>query len=235
MDMIVGFSNKLDANMFRARLSEVETQVHGSQPLLVFDNHDNIRSWERYGDGVHNVAIAKLLATMLFTTRATALMYYGEELGMVTSTPTRVEDVRDPIGRTGWPKEKGRDGERTPMQWDTTPPQAGFSTSPTTWLPVASNYKTVNVQTELADPNSLLNWYKKLIAMRREIPALRDGGVVVGGTANPGVLSYVRAGPAGGHGVGVGVCMKGQPLKNVLCFKDGGVRATADQTGLRGC
>ena len=51
MDMIVGFSNKLDANMFRARISEVETQVHGSQPLLVFDNHDNVRSWERYGDG----------------------------------------------------------------------------------------------------------------------------------------------------------------------------------------
>ena len=152
MDMIVGFSNKLDANTFRKRISEVETQVHGSQPLLVFDNHDNIRSWERYGDGVHNTQIAKLIAAMLFTTRATALMYYGEELGMRTTTPTRVEDVKDPIGKTGWPKEKGRDGERTPMQWDATPPQAGFSTSATTWLPVASNYKTVNVQTELADP-----------------------------------------------------------------------------------
>ena len=130
MDMIVGFSNKLDANSFRARLSEVETQVHGSQPLLVFDNHDNIRSWERYGDGVHNTQIAKLLGAMLMTTRATALMYYGEELGMVTSTPTRVEDVKDPIGKTGWPKEKGRDGERTPMQWDASNPQAGFSTNP---------------------------------------------------------------------------------------------------------
>ncbi len=126
MDMIVGFENKLDANAFRARLGEVETQVHGSQPLLVFDNHDNIRSWERYGDGVHDVQIAKLIAAMLLTTRATALMYYGEELGMVTSTPTRVEDVKDPIGRTGWPKEKGRDGERTPMQWDASNPQAGF-------------------------------------------------------------------------------------------------------------
>jgi glycosidase len=82
MDMIVGFANKLDANLFRERILEVETEVHGSQPLLVFDNHDNMRSWERYGDGVHNVAIAKLIATMLFTTRATALMYYGEELGM---------------------------------------------------------------------------------------------------------------------------------------------------------
>ena len=230
MDMIVGFSNKLDANTFRARLSEVETQVHGSQPLLVFDNHDNIRSWERYGDGVHNVAIAKILATMLFTTRATALMYYGEELGMTTSTPTRVEDVRDPIGRTGWPKEKGRDGERTPMQWDATPPQAGFSTSPTTWLPVASNYKTVNVQTELADPNSLLNWHKQLIEMRRKRDAVRDGGMVMLDGTNPSVLSYVRTAPPGHHNIVVALNMTGQPQKIALDLKEAGIQQTAVKT-----
>jgi alpha-glucosidase len=230
MDMIVGFSNKLDANMFRARLSEVETQVHGSQPLLVFDNHDNIRSWERYGDGVHDVAIAKILATMLFTTRATALMYYGEELGMTTSTPTRVEDVRDPIGRTGWPKEKGRDGERTPMQWDPTPPQAGFSTSPTTWLPVASNYKTVNVQTELADPNSLLNWHKQLIEMRRKRDAVRDGGMVMLDGTNASVLSYVRTAPPGHHNIVVALNMTGQPQKIALDLKEAGIQQTAVKT-----
>jgi alpha-glucosidase len=230
MDMIVGFSNKLDANMFRARISEVETQVHGSQPLLVFDNHDNIRSWERYGDGVHNVAIAKLLATMLFTTRGTALMYYGEELGMTTSTPTRVEDVRDPIGRTGWPKEKGRDGERTPMQWDASAPQAGFSTSPTTWLPVASNYKTVNVQTELADPNSLLNWHKNLIEMRKKRDAVRDGGMVMLDTANPSVLSYVRTAPPGHHNIVVTLNMTAQPQKIALDLKEAGIQQTAVKT-----
>jgi alpha-glucosidase len=228
--MIIGFSNKLDANMFRARISEVETQVHGSQPLLVFDNHDNIRSWERYGDGVHDVAIAKILATMLFTTRATALMYYGEELGMVTSTPTRVEDVRDPIGRTGWPKEKGRDGERTPMQWDPTPPQAGFSTSPTTWLPVASNYKTVNVQTELADPNSLLNWHKQLIEMRRKRDAVRDGGMVMLDGTNASVLSYVRTAPPGHHNIVVALNMTGQPQKIALDLKEAGIQQTAVKT-----
>ncbi len=230
MDMIVGFSNKLDANMFRARLSEVETQVHGSQPLLVFDNHDNIRSWERYGDGVHNVAIAKILATMLFTTRATALMYYGEELGMVTSTPTRVEDVRDPIGKTGWPNEKGRDGERTPMQWDPTPPQAGFSTSATTWLPVASNYKTVNVQTELADPNSLLNWHKNLIEMRRKRDAVRDGGMVMLDGTNASVLSYVRTAPPGHHNIVVALNMTAQPQKIALDLKEAGIQQTAIKT-----
>jgi alpha-glucosidase len=230
MDMIVGFSNKLDANTFRARISEVETQVHGSQPLLVFDNHDNIRSWERYGDGVHNVAIAKLIATMLFTTRATALMYYGEELGMTTTTPARVEDVKDPIGRTGWPKEKGRDGERTPMQWDSSVPQAGFSTSATTWLPVASNYKSVNVQTELADPNSLLNWHKQLIEMRRKRDAVRDGGMVMLDTSNPNVLSYVRTAPPGHHNIVVALNMTGQPQKIALDLKEAGIQQTAMKT-----
>jgi alpha-glucosidase len=230
MDMIVGFSNKLDANMFRTRISEVETQVHGSQPLLVFDNHDNIRSWERYGDGVHNVQIAKLIAAMLLTTRATALMYYGEELGMVTSTPTRVEDVKDPIGKTGWPKEKGRDGERTPMQWDASAPQAGFSTSAKTWLPVASNYKTVNVQTELADPNSLLNWYRRLITLRREIPALHDGGMVMVDTTNASVLSYVRTVPAGGKAVVVALNMTAQPQKIALDLASAGISQRAVRT-----
>jgi alpha-glucosidase len=230
MDMLVGFSNKLDANMFRTRISEVETEVHGSQPLLVFDNHDNIRSWERYGDGVHNEQIAKLIAAMLFTTRATALMYYGEELGMVTSTPTRVQDVKDPIGITGWPKEKGRDGERTPMQWDSSSPQSGFSTSATTWLPVASDYKTVNVQTELADPNSLLNWYKRLIAMRREMAALRDGGMVMVDTANPSVLSYVRTAPGSGNAVVVALNMTAEPQQIALDLSPAGISSKAVRT-----
>ena len=230
MDMIVGFTNKLDVNAFRTKISEVETQVHGSQPLLVFDNHDNMRSWERYGDGVHNTQIAKLIAAMLFTTRATALMYYGEELGMTTTTPTRVEDVKDPIGRTGWPKEKGRDGERTPMQWDASNPQAGFSTDAKTWLPVPANYKTVNVQTELADPNSILNWHKKLIAMRRELPALRDGGMVMVDTTNASVLSYVRTAPGVGHPVVVALNMTAQPQKIALDLSPAGISSKAVKT-----
>ena len=230
MDMIVGFSNKLDASTFRQRISEVETQVHGSQPLLVFDNHDNVRSWERYGDGVHNEQIAKLIATMLLTTRATALMYYGEELGMTTTTPTRVEDVKDPIGKTGWPKEKGRDGERTPMQWDASNRQAGFSTDAKTWLPVPPNYTTVNVEAELKDPNSLLNWHKKLIAMRRTRDAVRDGGIVMLDATNPSVLSYVRTAPAGHHNILVALNMTAQPQTIALDLKEAGIQQTAVRT-----
>ena len=185
MDMLLGFSNKLSAPAFRKYIDEADTQLHGSQPLFVFDNHDNVRSIDRYGDGVHNQQIAKLLAAVLLTTRSTALLYQGEELGMITSTPTRREDVKDPIGITGWPKEKGRDGERTPMQWDASNRQAGFSTDAQTWLPVPASYVTLNVATEQQDPASQLRWYQQLIAMRRNLPALHDGGIVMLDTGTP--------------------------------------------------
>ena len=196
MDMQVGFINKLDANLFRQRISEAETKIEGNQPLFVFDNHDNIRSWNRYGDGTHDELIARLLAAILFTTRSTALMYYGQEIGMTTTPPERKEDVKDPIGITGWPREKGRDGERTPMQWDASQ-NAGFSTAASTWLPVAADYKTKNVKAEQDDPNSLLNWYKQLIAMRKTDPTLRDGSMTMLDQTNSSVLSYLRNSVAG--------------------------------------
>lgn len=196
MDMQVGFTNKLDAALLRQRINDAETKIDGNQPLFVFDNHDNIRSWNRYGDGVHDVAIAKLIATLLLTSRSTALIYYGEELGMVTTTPTRKQDVKDPIGITGWPKEKGRDGERTPMQWDAGK-NSGFSIAASTWLPVAPDYVTTNVASQEADPNSLINWHKKLIAMRKTDPTLRDGKMVMLNPDNPSVLSYIRESVAG--------------------------------------
>jgi alpha-glucosidase len=192
MNMFLGFGPgvKLSAEYFRKYITEAGTELHGGQPLFVFDNHDNRRSIDRFGDGVHDVAIAKILATILLTTHSTALTYYGAEIGMHTSTPTRKEDVKDPIGITGWPKEKGRDGERTPMQW-TPGLQAGFSTNPHTWLPVAPDYKTVNVQTESNEAGSLLEWNKKLIALRRSNVALHDGELTML-DSGPNVLAYVR-------------------------------------------
>jgi alpha-glucosidase len=230
MDMLLGFSNKLDPTTFRSYIEQAETQLHGSQPLFVFDNHDNPRSWERYGDGVHNQKIARLIASVLLTTRATALMYYGEELGMVTSTPTRREDVKDPIGITGWPQEKGRDGERTPMQWDSSNTEAGFSTDPHTWLPVPSSYATVNAASESKDPSSLLSWYQQLIRMRRQLPALHDGGIVVLDSTNSNVLSYVRTAPKGSPAVLVALNMSATPQTVSLDVKAAGIQAQSGKT-----
>ncbi|MGC9947070.1 MAG: alpha-glucosidase [Bryobacteraceae bacterium] len=190
MDTQVGFINKLDVGQFRAKIAEAETQLDGNLPLFVFDNHDNTRSWDRYGDGRHNDAIARVIAAVLLASRSVAMMYYGQEIGMVTTPPTRKEDVKDPVGLTGWPKDKGRDGERTPMQWDVTR-NAGFTTG-TPWLPVPPNFTTVNVQTESRQPASPLEWYRRLIQLRAAHPALRDGAHVMLNVQDNSVLSWLR-------------------------------------------
>jgi alpha-glucosidase len=191
MDMQVGFINKLDVSEFRKNISDAETGLNGNEPLFVFDNHDNPR-WDRYGDGTHNMDIGRMLATVLFASRDTAMMYYGDEIAMVTTPPTSKDQVKDPIGITGWPKEKGRDGERTPMQWDAGT-NAGFAKDGVTpWLPIPSSYKTTNVQTEVSDYDSMLNWYKQLIELRRTNPAIRDGQHVMLNTGNNNVLMWLR-------------------------------------------
>ena len=210
MDMQVGFIDHLDVNEFRTKINQAETELDGYMPLFVFDNHDNDRSWNRYGDGKHDAAIARIVGAILLTTRSADLMYYGQEIGMVTTPPKTLAEVQDPDGIRGWPKYKGRDGERTPMQWDPGK-AAGFSTAAKTWLPIPASYKTVNVQVESGQPDSLLNWYKHLITMRAQNPALRDGQNIMVDTSNPDVLSYLRKNPGAGPSVLVAMNFTDQP------------------------
>jgi alpha-glucosidase len=192
MDTQIGFINKLDVATFRARLTDAEEHLDDHTPLLVFDNHDNARLDLRYGDGVHNTDIERVISAILFTSRGASLFYYGDEIGMKTTPPTRKEDVKDPVGLTGWPKDKGRDGERTPMQWDAAP-NAGFSSaSAKPWLPIPADYTTVNVKAEKAAPDSLFAWYQALIRLKKTNPALAAGTETMLDNENPNVLSWVR-------------------------------------------
>ncbi len=187
MDFMFTTVNKLSPPDFRKQIAAVDS---AGWPVFVLSNHDIVRSYVRYGDGVHNDAIAKVMAGMYLTLRGTPIMYYGEELGMTNNDPTRKEDVHDPIGKLGWPKERGRDGERTPMQWNATA-NAGFS-KVKPWLPVPESSKSHNVATELNDNESVLNFYKKVLALRHENTALLDGDYVALNESDPNVLSYLR-------------------------------------------
>ncbi len=191
MDMPVAFVNKLDVGAFRERIAEAETKLDGNVPLLVFDNHDQPRMDVRYGDGVHDVAIQRVLSTILFTSGGASLMYYGDEIGMKTTPPTRKEDVKDRMGGlANWPRFKGRDGERTPMQWNDGS-NAGFTTG-NPWLSVPSTATTVNVKAEEGDSDSLLNWYRMLIHLKKTNPALQHGSNTMLDTTNTKVLSWMR-------------------------------------------
>jgi alpha-glucosidase len=189
MDFLFTTVNKLSPADFRKQIAAVNSAA--GWPTFVISNHDIVRSYDRYGDGEHNDQIAKLMAGLYLTLRGTPIMYYGEEIGMKTTPPTRKEDVKDPEGITGWPKEKGRDGERTPMQWDESE-NAGFSKA-APWLPVPSTYKTHNVADESKDPNSVLAFYKKVLKLRHTNRALLDGSYIPQNENDQNVLSYLRS------------------------------------------
>ncbi|HXO34739.1 MAG TPA: alpha-glucosidase [Candidatus Acidoferrales bacterium] len=188
MDFLFTMVNKLSPAEFRKQIAAVDAA--SGWPTFVISNHDIVRSYDRYGDGKHNDQIAKLMAALYLTLRGTPIMYYGEEIGMKTTPPTRQEDVKDPIGRTGWPKEKGRDGERTPMQWNSSE-NAGF-TKGTPWLPVPPTYKTHNVADESKNSDSVLEFYKKVLKLRHTNQALLEGSYKAINEDDANILSYSR-------------------------------------------
>jgi alpha-glucosidase len=222
MDFQIADVNELNATKFRRLFSEVENNSAHGQPEYFFSNHDQPRQWDRYGDGEHNDQIAKLMAVLELTTRGTPQMYYGEELGMRTTDPTRIEDVHDPIGRLGWPKEKGRDGERTPMQWDGTA-NAGFTTGQP-WLKVPPSSQQHNVESESKDPESILNCYKRLLSLRKSERALRDGEQVGIDNNDPDVFAFLRR--SGNETVLVALNMSAKSRTIEFDFKTAGVQGS---------
>jgi len=223
MDFQIADVNRLSAPEFRRLLDEIDHNPAHGQPFYFFSNHDQPRQWDRYGDGVHNDQIAKLMAALLLTTRATPLLYYGEEIGMRTTPPQRKEDVQDPIGKIGWPEEKGRDGERTPMQWDTSK-NAGFSAADHTWLPVPPSSTEYNVAVESRDPHSIFSFYKRALALRRNEPALNNGSYVPIDCSSPSVLSFLRKRPGGSDSILVVLNMTGEQRRLRLDLTPYGIK-----------
>jgi alpha-glucosidase len=126
---------------------------------------------------------------LVLTLRGTPFLYYGEEIGM-RDIKLSFSEILDPPGKKYWPFYKGRDGCRSPMQWNQNS-YSGFSNFKP-WLPVHPNYLQRNVEKQQHDPASLLNFYKKLIKLRRAIPALQNGSFkLIPGLPSP-VLSYIR-------------------------------------------
>ena len=224
MDFMFTMVNKLSPDEFRRQIAWVDGS--GGWPVYVLSNHDIQRVYDRYGDGVHNDQIAKLMASLYLTLRGTVVMYYGEEIGMENNDPKRPEDVKDSRGKLGWPKDKGRDGERTPMQWDSQE-NAGFSTV-APWLPVDARYKEYNVETEKQDQNSILNHYRRLLSMRHTNRALLDGSYIALDENDADVLSYARS--YKGENVLVVLNMSSAPRHVKLDLESKGISAHSAKT-----
>ena len=140
-------------------------------PNNVMNNHDNPRSASRYGRGEKDERL-KVAAAFLLTLRGTPFLYQGEEIGM-RDIHLNASELRDPVGKKYWPLKVGRDGCRSPMQWDGSE-FSGFS-SVKPWLKVHPNHTFRNVENQLQDPESLLHFYRKLLQVRKSSKALQRG------------------------------------------------------------
>lgn len=164
----------------------------GAWPCNTLNNHDSSRVINRYGDGRNDDAIARTSLALMLTLRGTPFLYNGEEIGMSDYRITDISLFRDPpavwfyngqITDGGSPEETlvmaadySRDRCRTPMQWKGTA-NAGFSPDGVrTWLPVNPNYRQgVNVADQQSESGSMLNFYKRMLHLRRRTPALISG------------------------------------------------------------
>ena len=188
---------------------------------LFFNNHDQPRALSRFGnDKEYRKESAKMLAAVTHLMRGTPYVYMGEELGMTNAYFKDISQYRDVestniydiLLNEGKPKEeilhilqeRSRDNSRTPMQWDSSP-NAGFTTG-TPWLGVNENYREINAEQALADPDSVFYFYQKLIRLRKESPVVQEGKFIPMLEAHPQVFAFERKlegeGAAAGQGGG---------------------------------
>ncbi len=151
-------------------MGDVDVVAADGWPCWAFSNHDVVRHSTRWNA---DRGMLKMMSTMMMCLRGSACIYQGEELGL-GEADVAYEDLQDPYGIQFWPEFKGRDGCRTPMVWQQSNQNAGFSAGKP-WLPVSPEHMTQNVQAQEDDPDALLHHYRAIIALRHEFPALQNG------------------------------------------------------------
>lgn len=175
---------------------------------IFYSNHDSTRTVSRLGDDVnYHKESAKMLATLQLTQKGTPFIYYGDEIGMTNAWDFELEDYRDVavfnkyrdfvesglVSHENYIKGlhlTSRDNSRTPMQWDDSI-NAGFSDA-TPWIRVNSNYKNINVKSQLNDLDSIFNYYKNLIELRKKHNTLVYGEFIEINREHKEIYSYIR-------------------------------------------
>ncbi|MGM9987971.1 MAG: alpha-glucosidase [Bacillaceae bacterium] len=188
--------------------SKWQTELDGKGwNSLFWNNHDLPRIVSRWGnDNEYRVESAKMLATLLHMMQGTPYIYQGEEIGMTNVKFDTIEEYNDIETRNmyndriakGYTHDeimtsiyaKGRDNARTPIQW-TAEKHGGFTTG-TPWLPVNENYQTINVEDAVRNEDSIFHHYRKLIALRKEMPVIVYGAYTLLAEEDENVYAYTR-------------------------------------------
>ncbi|HUC94224.1 MAG TPA: alpha-glucosidase [Paenibacillus sp.] len=176
---------------------------------LYLNNHDQPRMVSRFGnDTVYRKESAKLLATFLHTLQGTPYIYQGEEIGMTNVQFGSIDDYKDvetlnfyreAVHERGVSPEramasiyaKGRDNARTPIQWDDS--ENGGFTAGEPWIAVNPNYREINVEESLRDPDSIFHYYKTLIALRKRHPIMIYGSYDIVAEEHEQIYAYTRS------------------------------------------
>ncbi|MFA9559267.1 alpha,alpha-phosphotrehalase [Evansella sp. AB-rgal1] len=186
---------------------QVEMNKGGGWNALFWCNHDQPRIVSRYGnDETYHNKSAKMLATTIHMMQGTPYIYQGEEFGMTNPKFESIDQYRDvetlniykkmkEEGRTEQEimeiiKEKSRDNSRTPVQWNSTE-HGGFTTG-TPWINVTNNYKEVNAEQAIYDPDSIFYFYKKLIQLRKEYDIITHGDYQLLHEGDKQLFAYIR-------------------------------------------
>ncbi len=156
---------------------------------LYIENHDHPRIISRYGSEQFWKESGKMLAAMYLFQQGTPFIYQGQEIGMLNFRPESIEEYRDvqtiwnynnkSLNKSEEERLKrqwrsARDSARTPVQWSSDP-NAGFTTAETPWMSVNPNYTWLNMAQQEEDPDSILNFYRKAIALRKQLHCVRHG------------------------------------------------------------
>lgn len=213
--------------------SQEATKDNGWYPVF-FENHDKPRCIDHFFPHTeYPDRAAKLMGMLLYTLRGTPFLYQGQELGYRNVKWPSIDLYNDISSygqyefarREGLSEEKAlecvhvfsRDSARTPMQWDDSP-YAGF-TSGTPWLPVHDDYQTQNAAAEDADPDSVLNWYRRLAEIRRNTEVLTEGDFQELMAESETVFAYQRT---SGNGKAVILTnFSSEPVKYDVSLREG--------------
>lgn len=231
------FPTKLNLPKFKAVQSAWQAMPDDCWNTLYYENHDQPRAVSRYGnaDGLYRKELAKMLAVSLFMLKGTPYIYQGQEIGM-TNIELKEDEYLDimakrvfaltkkffrplmPLMRRAMAR-RARDHARTPMQWSSGK-GAGFSGAKP-WMKLNPNFGDINVESDLKNPNSVLNFYKKLIELRKGNEIIIKGSYKEYFRNNRSLYVYERA--------------LGNRRYVVICnFKEKAVNLNAIEIGARG-
>ncbi|RWB03787.1 MAG: DUF3459 domain-containing protein [Mesorhizobium sp.] len=167
---------KISAGKVRSVLESFGKVASDGWSCWAFSNHDVMRPASRWAaNEADPTAYLKVISALLMSLRGSVCIYQGEELGL-GEAELRFEDLQDPYGIRFWPEFKGRDGCRTPMVWDGSAKNGGFSQAKP-WLPVPAKHLAQAVNVQQGDEASLLEHYRRFLTFRRAHPALAKGDI----------------------------------------------------------